>query len=472
MTEGFWRGGDRVEVLRLVSGAAVYFPASVVNASSMRKNLVWVEHESLMVGGSKRMKEYVHPTRIRPSPPPFEISRSFVAGDEVDVFIDSEGFWVRGKVTANLGNSKYIVRVKGGDGTETEANRLNLRLHREWEEGNWVPSLESKTKTIKLKIKFRRRYEFEKGSIVEVRSKEETFNGSWFCARIVSSLGDDRYIVEHLRFKRDGDDSTPLRDLVQGKNMRPVPPLVQGKNYEPGEEVDAWFNQRWWVGRVSTVVERGSKFLVYFISSGEEPTIPHFNLRPHKEWINGQWTSPNKEDPPLKKRKPCERAEKVFNKQWSSSSLYKEDPPLKKLKRCEIEEKVFSNGTMVEVRSDEQGYEGSWYTAKIISYLGENRYRVEYQTLTTEDLKELLKEEARGSDIRPNPPQSACDRYELNQPVDAWYNDGWWSGRVYKINSDYTRYVVYFETTDERFVFGYNDIRPCHVWSKGKWSRA
>ncbi|CAH2079769.1 unnamed protein product [Thlaspi arvense] len=401
MTEGFWRGGDRVEVLRLVSGAAAYFPASVVNAPSMRKNLVWVEHESLMVGGSKRMKEYVHPTRIRPSPPPFEISRSFVAGDEVDVFIDSEGFWVRGKVTANLGNSKYIVRVKGGDGTETEANRLNLRLHREWEEGNWVPSLESKTKTIKLKIKFRRRYEFEKG-----------------------------------------------------------------------EEVDAWFNQRWWVGRVSTVVERGSKFLVYFISSGEEPTIPHFNLRPHKEWINGQWTSPNKEDPPLKKRKPCERAEKVFNKQWSSSSLYKEDPPLKKLKRCEIEEKVFSNGTMVEVRSDEQGYEGSWYTAKIISYLGENRYRVEYQTLTTEDLKELLKEEARGSDIRPNPPQSACDRYELNQPVDAWYNDGWWSGRVYKINSDYTRYVVYFETTDERFVFGYNDVRPCHVWSKGKWSRA
>ncbi|CAH2079767.1 unnamed protein product, partial [Thlaspi arvense] len=310
MTEGFWRGVDRVEVLRLVSGAAAYFPASVVNAPSMRKNLVWVEHESLMVGGSKRMKEYVHPTRIRLSPPPFEISRSFVAGDEVDVFIDSEGFWVRGKVTANFGNSKYIVRVKGGDGTETEANRLNLRLH---------------------------------------------------------------------------------------------------------------------------------------------------------QWINGQWTSPNKEDPPLKKRKPCERAEKVFNKQWSSSSLYKEDPPLKKLKRCEIEEKVFSNGTMVEVRSDEQGYEGSWYTAKIISYLGENRYRVEYQTLTTEDLKELLKEEARGSDIRPNPPQSACDRYELKQPVDAWYNDGWWSGRVYKINSDYTRYVVYFETTDERFVFGYNDVRPCHV---------
>ncbi|ESQ49389.1 hypothetical protein EUTSA_v10020690mg [Eutrema salsugineum] len=459
MSDGLWRGGDRVEVERVVSGAAAYFPASVVSAPSLRKKLVWVEHEALLVGSSVRMKEYVIPTRLRPSPPR-ELNRSFKAGDEVDIFRDSEGCWVRGNVTTILGDSRYIVEFKGGNRPEAQVDHLNLRLHREWEDGTWVPSLfqhqgnvlESTTKSMKLKIKFReRRGQYEKGAIVEVRSEEEAYTGSWYCARILNLLGDDKYIVEHLRFSRDGDESIPLRDLVEAENIRPVPPseLSPVLRYEPGDEVDAWFNKRWWIGRVSKVLARDSTYLVYFISTGEEVTVLHFNLRPRKDWINGRWINSYK-------------GEECFK------------PPWKKLKFCKRAEKVFNIGMMVEVRSDERGYEGSWYSAKIISYLGENRYTVEYQTLRTEDGRELLKEEARGLDIRPNPPQliqRAC-RYESLKDVEAWFNDGWWSGRVYKINSNYTRYGVYFKTTDERLEFAYTDLRPCQVWRKGKWSRA
>lgn len=151
-------------------------------------------------------------------------------------------------------------------------------------------------KSMKLKIKFRKRDQYEKGAIVEVRSEEEAYKGSWYCARILSLLGDDKYIVEHLRFKRDGDESIPLRDLVEAENMRPVPPQVPSPvaRYEPGDEVDAWFNKRWWTGRVSKVLGGGSKYLVYFISTGEDPIVPHFNLRPRKDWINGQWINPSK----------------------------------------------------------------------------------------------------------------------------------------------------------------------------------
>ncbi|VVA96714.1 unnamed protein product [Arabis nemorensis] len=451
-----WRGGDRVEVERVVSGAAVYFPAIVVSEPSVRKNLVWVEHEALVVGGSVRMKEYVVPTRLRPSPP-FEPNRSFKAGDEVDVFREIEGCWVRAKVTAVLGDSRYIVRFNGENRPETEVDHFNLRMHREWEDGAWVPSslpqgnyLESIHKGIKLKIKCRQRDDqYEKGAIVEVRSEDEAYKGSWYCARIVSVLGDGKYIVEHLSIKRDGDVSIPLRDLVEAQNMRPVPPqaLLSVARYEPGDEVDAWFNKRWWIGRVSKVLGGGSKYLVYFSATGEEPIVLHFNLRPRKDWINGQWINPSKEEcckPLSKKLKSCERAVKGFNK-----------------------------GMMVEVRSDEQGYEGAWYSGKILNYLGENRYIVEYQTLRTDDERELLTEEARGSDIRPVPPtliQRAC-RYELNEDVDVWYNDGWWSGQVYKINNNYTRYGVYFKTTDEKLEFEYSDLRPCQVWRKGEWTR-
>lgn len=139
-TDSFWCGGDRVEVKRLVSGATAYFPATVVRAPSVRKNHVWVEHEALNVRGSARMKEYVLPTRLRPSPPR-ELNRRFKADDEVDVFSDTEGCWVRGNVTTVLEDSRYIVEFKGEIRPEIEVDQLDLRLHREWQDGSWVPSL-------------------------------------------------------------------------------------------------------------------------------------------------------------------------------------------------------------------------------------------------------------------------------------------------------------------------------------------
>ncbi|CAA7017062.1 unnamed protein product [Microthlaspi erraticum] len=254
ISDRFWRGGDGVEVERVVSGAAAYFPANVVSAPSVREKLVWVEYEALMAGGSVRMKEYVVPTRIRPSPPRELLNTRFKDGDDVDVFRDSDGCWVRGDVTAVLENSMYIVEFEGENRPETEVHRSNLRLHRDWVDGNWVPSplqqgnnvLQSTPKSIKLKIKFRRRDEYEKGATVEVRSEEEAYAGSWYCARIISLLGDEKYIVEHLRFRSDGDETIPLRDLVVAQNIRPVPPPpVLSPSYEPGDEVDAWVNKRW-----------------------------------------------------------------------------------------------------------------------------------------------------------------------------------------------------------------------------------
>ncbi|XP_010464225.1 PREDICTED: DUF724 domain-containing protein 6-like [Camelina sativa] len=456
-SDGFWRGGDRVEVERIVSGATAYFPATVVSAPSVRKNHVLVEHEALTVGGSVRMKEYVTPTRLRPSPPR-ELNRRFKAKDEVDVFRDTEGCWVRGNVTTVLGDSRYIVEFKGGNRPEIEVDQLDMRLHREWQDGSWVPSLqqsnvmESTPQRIKLKIKIKKREnQYEKGALVEVRSEEEVYKGSWYCARILCSLGDDKYIVEHLKFSRDDGESLPLRDVVEAQNMRPVPPpeVSPVVCYEPEDEVDVWFKKRWWIGRVSNVLGGGCKYTV-FISRGEEPTVLNFNLRPHKDWINGEWSNPSKS------KGECNR------------------PPFKKLKSCERAEMVFKNGMMVEVRSDEPGYEGSWFSAKVISYLGENRYTVEYQTLKTDDEGELLKEEARGSDLRPIPPPliPKAYRYELHEDVDAWYNEGWWSGQVYTINYNHTRYGVYFKTNNERLEFACNDLRPCQVWRNGKWSRA
>lgn len=123
----------------------------------------------------------------------------------------------------------------------------------------------------------------------------------------------------------------------------------------------------------------------------------------------------------------------------------------------------------VEVRSDEDGYRGSWYTAVILGSIGEDKYLVEYQTLKTDDETELLKEEIRASHIRPYPPlvQRVC-RFSRLEAVDAWYNEGWWTGNVSKILKGST-YQVYFRSSNEEMVFKHGDLRPHQEWIGGHW---
>lgn len=132
----------------------------------------------------------------------------------------------------------------------------------------------------------------------------------------------------------------------------------------------------------------------------------------------------------------------------------------------------FPNGMKVEVKSDEYGYEGSWFSAVIIDSLGNDKYLVEYLTLKTEDQNAFLREEAYASFIRPRPPLVRCVHcYELLDNVDAWYNDGWWIGKIIKV-LDGWRYAVYFGTTNEILEFEHNDLRLHREWINGKWVTA
>ena len=129
----------------------------------------------------------------------------------------------------------------------------------------------------------------------------------------------------------------------------------------------------------------------------------------------------------------------------------------------------FSKGMQVEVRSDEEGYRGSWYVAKVVAPLANDKFLVEYQTLKTDDETEFLKEEAYAKDIRPCPPEiRRVYPFVLCENVDAWYNDGWWAGRVSKALAG-RKYMVYFSTTNEELEFDHYHLRPHQEWKDGKW---
>ncbi|XP_022760730.1 DUF724 domain-containing protein 7 isoform X2 [Durio zibethinus] len=264
----------------------------------MQKNMVFVEYQAVYEG-PKRVKGYVDLSHVRPSPSP-ELSRCFKAGDSVDAYW--ENGWRKGVVRDILENSKYVVGFHGNGAKEeeTEIEQCNLRLHREWDDGCWVPPLikltesskekDDKSRKVKVKIVFGKRQanaKFQKDDEVEVTSDGEGFNGSWFSAVVVEYIGNDKYLVEYPTLKTE--DGMPLREEAKAHHIRPCPPeLSCAASFRLHEVVDAWYNDGWWVGVISRVLT-GSKYAVYFSLTNEELEFDHSNLRHHQDWHNGKW---------------------------------------------------------------------------------------------------------------------------------------------------------------------------------------
>ncbi|KAK6265234.1 hypothetical protein QUC31_016071 [Theobroma cacao] len=449
--------GDRVEVKR-PNGA--YYAATVLRFPSVtRKNTVFVEYE-VINEGTKHVKEYVDLSNLRPLPP-CEPNRCFVPGDSVDAHW--ENGWRKGVVKDILENSKYVVGFDGNGEKEEESEieQCNLRLHREWDDGSWVPPFteltqsskekDDKFRRVKVKIVFGKRAadaKLRKDDEVEVTREEEGFRGSWFSAVIVEYIRNDKYLVECTTLRTE--DGMPFREEANACHIRPCPPeLSPIAGFHLREVVDAWYNDGWWVGVISGVLA-GPKYAVYFSQTNEELEFDHSYLRIHQDWINGKWTIASEET----SRQLLTNSNKLLHKM-----AVKE----KRLKA------KFPKGMKVEVKSDEYGFEGSWFSAVIVDSLGNDKYLVEYLTLKTEDQEALLREEAYASYIRPHPPHAEhAYPYQLLENVDAWYNDGWWIGQIVKVFTGW-RYTVYFRTTNEELEFEHGDLRPHQEWINGKW---
>ncbi|KAL0348136.1 UNVERIFIED_CONTAM: protein AGENET DOMAIN (AGD)-CONTAINING P1 [Sesamum angustifolium] len=135
----------------------------------------------------------------------------------------------------------------------------------------------------------------------------------------------------------------------------------------------------------------------------------------------------------------------------------------------EINEHNFSPGEVVEVSSDEEGFEGAWFTATVVKKLKADKYLVEYQTLRNDDDTNFLREEVDTFHIRPCPPDvGLLDRFEVLEEVDALYNDGWWRGVISKVLKN-DRYSVYFRNTQEELKFKHSDLRVHQDWVNCKW---
>ena len=118
-----------------------------------------------------------------------------------------------------------------------------------------------------------------------------------------------------------------------------------------------------------------------------------------------------------------------FGGDGSSSSF---QPPLAPLPKDENPPLKFSRGEKVEVGALDEGYVGSWYAAEIIATSGgePGHVQIRFDTLQDDDGTALTEWQPRAC-LRPRPPSMLpdCfppDHFAEGDPLQLWFNDGWW----------------------------------------------
>ncbi|KAL6958234.1 hypothetical protein U1Q18_046523 [Sarracenia purpurea var. burkii] len=291
---------------------------------------------------------------------------------------------------------------------------------------------------------------FKKGSEVEISSNDEGFRGAWYMGTVIRppsrTSKDKKFLVEYKTLMADEAGKKRLRETLDVVQLRPPPPREPRRSFKFSEEVDAYYNDGWWEG-VITEVHEGDRYSIFFRGTREQLQFGSSELRLHREWENGKWV------PTL------EGEEKV--------SIVDEMKPTK-----EKAEDKFHKGMLIEVSSDEDGFQGAWFAATIIEQLTEGKFLVEYQSLRNDDDTEFLKEETDILHMRPYPPDiPVVDCFNLHEEVDALYNDGWWVGVISKVLTS-RRYKVYFRGTNEEMEYKHSDLRLHQDWIDGKWVMA
>uniref|UniRef100_A0ACD5WWX7 Uncharacterized protein n=2 Tax=Avena sativa TaxID=4498 RepID=A0ACD5WWX7_AVESA len=130
-------------------------------------------------------------------------------------------------------------------------------------------------------------------------------------------------------------------------------------------------------------------------------------------------------------------------------------------------------GTEVEVRVDDDGFHGSWFEAIVDGFLpargrgSRARYTVTYTHLLSDDSGGTLVEPFPPTHIRPRPPPpSTPEPVRLHDIVEAFHNDGWWSGILLATDPLTAAFPV------SREVITFKDpqhVRPRRDYVDGQW---
>ncbi|GAB4831408.1 hypothetical protein Ancab_005419 [Ancistrocladus abbreviatus] len=128
-----FRYEEEIEICSKKDGNLVaYYPATILAA--VGKNRYIVEYKTRFNDEKTRfLTAIIDREDIRPSPPSIQVN-DFVESDRVDAYLN--GAWWVGKIVRKV-DPNYYVRLDR-DGSEAHSAFYKVRLHLDWEDGNWV----------------------------------------------------------------------------------------------------------------------------------------------------------------------------------------------------------------------------------------------------------------------------------------------------------------------------------------------
>ncbi|XP_042047759.1 protein AGENET DOMAIN (AGD)-CONTAINING P1-like isoform X2 [Salvia splendens] len=415
-----------------------WYEGTVLRAPNDLSSSVLVVYKTLAENdkGKRPLRELLNLVQLRPSPPP-ENRPSFKLNDEVDAYYN-DGWW-EGKIT-QIFRVKYLVYFPLWK-EQLPFTASQLRLHRDWINEQWVLPSENKTPSPSKAVI---EHNFSKGDRVEARSDDDGFQGVWFPAIFLEKKEAGKYLIDCPPLM--SNDETGLFDEeVDGLHLRPRPPdgEVPGRlGYT--EKVDAFCDGGWWEGKITQTLEEADEYQVLLQMTGERLSFTPSKLRPHREWVNERWV------PPLEPS--CSSYNANFSPEVEA-----------------VTEHNFNSGDHVEAMINEDDFYGAWFPAIVLEETEADNYMIEYKTLMNDDGTSLLRKETDGLFLRPSPPDvEVTGRFQVNEKVDALYNDGWWVGTITKVHRR-GRYSVYFETLPKELKYDHSQLRVHQEWINGEW---
>ncbi|KAK6917681.1 Agenet-like domain [Dillenia turbinata] len=124
---------------------------------------------------------------------------------------------------------------------------------------------------------------------VEICWKSEGFPNSYYPATLLAAVGRTKYIVQYKsRYTQDG--KRYLTETVDEEDIRPVPPDIKAYNFQPSARVDFFIDGCWRVGTVTRKVD--PNYMVVLDNTQNEIWCFFYRLRPHMDWVNGNWDFP------------------------------------------------------------------------------------------------------------------------------------------------------------------------------------
>uniref|UniRef100_A0A7N0UD72 Agenet domain-containing protein n=1 Tax=Kalanchoe fedtschenkoi TaxID=63787 RepID=A0A7N0UD72_KALFE len=402
----------------------------------------------------------------------------FEANERVAVQLQHGSVWRRGVVKKALdqARSRYLVEVEVeedyDDGAvavvergkkarmlvkEVEVTKLRVRVLGEWVAGSSSARTEQQQGYLKSVIIKQEKLpeatliKYEKWRRVEVAINEEGFEGAWFTADIVGYIDPNglEYLVQFVNLMTD-DSQRPLIESVAFKHIRPCPPtLARPYHFRVSEFVDCWHHDGWWRGEVIVRFPDCAKYRVYFGATGENLEFEYERMRPHLEWIDGDWVlygAANEEYYPLVEDSSTSTANTT-----SGERKYK-----------------FVKGMEVEVTKDLRA--GSFFNATISDdQLPNESYLVCYYKLFG---VELIVDVVQAYQIRPVPPPLHRERImTVLDLVDVRdYKDRrWWSAVVVGDSNCSKCVTVTIFETGEQWVCDREALRFHQEWIDGVW---